>query len=461
MVVTLAAPGTYTVQVNNPDGGKSANGAFNVSVSAPAISAISPSGLAATLGSQTLTLSGSGFQAGLVVTLGLPGGGSLTIPGAQVGSVSAVSFQVVAIFALPGTYTLQVSNPDGGKSNVASFQVSAGAPAITSVAPQNPAIGNQVLTVTGSGFEPGLTVTLGLPGGGFSTISGVQIGSVTAGSFQVAVTLAAAGAYTLQVNNPDGGKSSPFTFGVATAPDIADGGVVNGASFLPGIASSGWVTIKGTALSLTTRQWSQSDFAGNLLPNELDGVSVAIDGLPAYVYFVSPAQLNVLAPDDPTVGQVAVVVKNSLGTSNTATASKASRAPAFFILSGSYPAAVHANGALVGPAGLIPGVTSTPAKPGETIVLFGTGFGDTNPPLPAGQLVTQPADLTLPVTVLVGGLAANVSYAGRTGSGLDQLNVQIPGALTDGDATLVAQIGGLQTQGGVLLSVRQSAAQAK
>ena len=40
-----------------------------------------------------------------------------------------------------------------------------------------------------------------------------------------------------------------------------------------------------------------SDFVVNRLPTQLGGVSVSIDGKPAYVYYISPTQINVLAPD--------------------------------------------------------------------------------------------------------------------------------------------------------------------
>ena len=69
-----------------------------------------------------------------------------------------------------------------------------------------------------------------------------------------------------------------------------------------GLASGTWLEIKGTDLSTTTRSWAGGDFNGTKAPTSLDGVSVTVNGLPGYVAYISPTQVNVQAPDDPTVG---------------------------------------------------------------------------------------------------------------------------------------------------------------
>ena len=79
-----------------------------------------------------------------------------------------------------------------------------------------------------------------------------------------------------------------------------------------------------------------------------------------------------------------------------------------------YAAAIHLDGTLVGPAG----PSSRPAVPGEVIEIYGTGFGATTPAMPSGQLISQPAPTTLPVTIVIGGVAAEVQWAGLASSGL-------------------------------------------
>src|SRR5262245_33985375 len=101
----------------------------------------------------------------------------------------------------------------------------------------------------------------------------------------------------------------------AQLPSINVNGVTNGASFLAGIASGSWVTIKGTNLATATRTWALRGVKGNMLPLSLDGVSVKINNKDAPGYFISPTRINVLAPSDTATGSVAVTVTNSRGTS--------------------------------------------------------------------------------------------------------------------------------------------------
>jgi uncharacterized protein (TIGR03437 family) len=235
--------------------------------------------------------------------------------------------------------------------------------------------------------------------------------------------------------------------------------VTNGASFQNGFASATWVSIFGANLSQTTRGWQDSDIVNGLLPTSLSGVSVTINGLPAYVEYMSPTQINVLAPDDATVGAVQVQVTTAQGSSNIFTAQKQQFAPAFFTMGGTYAAAQHADYSYVGKPGLLAGATSQPAKPGETILIYGTGFGPANPPLPSAQLVTTPALLANSVQFTIGGVVAHVGYAGLVEAGLYQFNVTVPN-VPSGDAAVVAQIGGVQTQTGVLITIAGSPAPA-
>ena len=235
------------------------------------------------------------------------------------------------------------------------------------------------------------------------------------------------------------------------------GSVKNAASHLDGVASSAWIEIKGQNLAQTTRSWAAADFTGNKLPTSLDGVSVTINGAPAYPNYVSPIQVNVLAPDDPATGAVQVQVTNAQGASIPFTVGKADVLPALFNTQGSASSAntpglviaTHADGRLVAMPSLF-GCTAacSPGKPGETIVLYGTGFGATKTPVPAGEVVATPVGLENPVLVTIGGQPAVVAYAGRTSSGLDQLNVVLPSGMQtspDGSALVVATVNGVKT----------------
>jgi uncharacterized protein (TIGR03437 family) len=87
--------------------------------------------------------------------------------------------------------------------------------------------------------------------------------------------------------------------------------------------------------------------------------------------------------------------------------------------------------------------------------LYGVGFGPANPPQPSGQLVTTAAPLPNDVQIAIGGQTASVAFAGLVESGLYQFNVTVPGGLPSGDAAVVASIGSVFTQTGVLLTVQQ------
>jgi len=244
--------------------------------------------------------------------------------------------------------------------------------------------------------------------------------------------------------------------GSRNGASVSISAVVNGASFLPHIASSTWITIFGSNLSQTVRQWTYADFVDQNLPTQLDGVSAKVNGTSAYVYYVSPTQLNVLVPDDTTAGQVQVQVTTAQGTSNSFAVDKRQMAPAFFLFQDTgYVAATHPDGTYVGKPALMAGKAFAPAKPGEIISLWGTGFGPTNPSLPAAKLVTNAASLAYPVTIMIGGQRATISFAGRSASGLDQFNVTVPATLGDGDQTLVAIISGWQTRAGTFITVQK------
>jgi len=232
--------------------------------------------------------------------------------------------------------------------------------------------------------------------------------------------------------------------------------VVNGASFTPGFASGEWVTIFGENLAQDARPWASSDFVGNRLPTSLDGVSVKINGVPAYVAYINPTQINVLAPDDSTVGNVSVQVTTVDLTSPTFQAAKQDFVPTFFMLppeGAKYVVATHADNSLVGNTSLYPGF-STPARGGEEIVLWATGFGPTTPPTPSGQLVGSPANLANKVAVTIGGLPASVAFSGVTLSGVDQINVVVPTGLPSGDQAVVATIAGVQSQANAFITLQ-------
>jgi uncharacterized protein (TIGR03437 family) len=169
------------------------------------------------------------------------------------------------------------------------------------------------------------------------------------------------------------------------APAISANGVVNGASFQPGVVANSWVTIQGTNLAPQTDDWSHS-IVNRALPTSLDGVSVTMGGKPAYVYFISPGQLNVLAPDVPA-GPLTVTVTTAGGTSAAFATTATAYGPAFFLWPGNQVVATRQDYSYAAKAGTFAGATTVPAKPGDVIILWATGFGPTMPTAPPGVSV--------------------------------------------------------------------------
>lgn len=242
----------------------------------------------------------------------------------------------------------------------------------------------------------------------------------------------------------------------ATKPTIlAQNGVVNGAGFQNGVTPGAWITIYGDDLAKTTRTWNaESEIINGRLPTSLDGVSVTIDGKAAPVLFISPGQINVQAPSDISSGAVQVVVRNSDGVSDPVTATVQTILPGFFLVGRNYIAATRPDGSLVAPAGTFEGATSTPARPGEAITLYGTGFGPTSPNVNSGEVFRGAAALLNAVQIRVGPTYADVSFAGLSSAGLYQFNVVTPN-VPDGDHDVLATVAGARTQALARLRVQR------
>jgi uncharacterized protein (TIGR03437 family) len=233
--------------------------------------------------------------------------------------------------------------------------------------------------------------------------------------------------------------------------------VVNGASFQPGIVPGSWATIQGSGLSSMTDTWDKFIVNGKL-PTTVDGVSVTVGGTAAYVYYISPGQINFIVPEVPA-GSQQVIVKNSLGTSAASTVTVSEHGPAFFPWPNNQVVATRQDFSFAAKAGTFAGTTTVPAKPGDTIILWGTGFGPTTPAAPAGEVTpsdTTYSTSTLP-TVTIDNVSATVYGAALAPgfAGLYQVAIQVPATLSDGDWPIVASIGGVSSPSGMVLTVQQ------
>ena len=182
---------------------------------------------------------------------------------------------------------------------------------------------------------------------------------------------------------------------------IAPGAIVNAASFSPSIAPGGLATVFGAGFGAR--------------PGDL---AVEVNGQPATVLSVSPFQLNVRIPLETPLGAAQLHISSAAGTVDqqfTIT----DVAPALFTLAGAQAAAVNGDGTINSP--------TNPARRGDVLVLYGTGFGAL---VPQGAVMrTQ-----VPVTATIGGAQVPVLFAGAAPGypGLYQINLQLPAAMPPG-----------------------------
>jgi uncharacterized protein (TIGR03437 family) len=253
-----------------------------------------------------------------------------------------------------------------------------------------------------------------------------------------------------------------------TAPAITAGGIVPIDSTVSAIQPGSWVSIYGSNLAGGTYLWND-DFPTALPEGGASGstTSVTIDGKPAYLWFVSPSQINLQVPNDTTTGPVNVVVTTPTGTVTTAV-TLAPQSPSFLLLGDNKhvvgeiatPNGIGAYGSydLVGPSNTF-SYSTRPVKPGETLVLFGVGFGPTNPPVPAGQNPSgAPASISSPFIIRIGGVpvpASDIAFAGIvTEAGLYQFNLTVPANVGSGDQALQATVNGVTTPAGPVVTVQ-------
>jgi len=240
-----------------------------------------------------------------------------------------------------------------------------------------------------------------------------------------------------------------------TPTTVTIGHATNAFGNVPNMAGNTWFIIKGENLAPAgeTRTWQASDFVNGQMPTSLDEVSVTINGVNAFVYYISPTQINVLTPPSVAGGVAQIQVTNG-GTKSAPVAviAEAISPTLFEFGAGPYVTAVHLNGSLLGPATLYPG-SSTPAQPGETIVVFANGFGPTSSAVVSGS-EDQGGSLQTTPMVVIGNIQATVQFAGLISPGLYQFNVVVPANAPPGDNAISVTYNGVTTQSGVLINVQ-------
>jgi len=213
-------------------------------------------------------------------------------------------------------------------------------------------------------------------------------------------------------------------------PSITPGGIVPVFATAGIIEAREWVSIYGNNLITGSipENWS-GDY-----PTKLGGTSVTINNKPAYLSYAAPTLIDLQAPDDVARGPVNVTVTNANG-STSATVTLADQSPSFSLLGDAKhvagiiarPDGSGSNGTgansydILEPTGTSLGYKTVAAKAGDTVVLFGVGFGPTNPTVPAGQPYSgAPAQAIDSITVTVNSILVSPFFTGAGSPGLFQ-----------------------------------------
>src|SRR5207247_74622 len=241
------AGGLVNVVVTNPDTQTgTCSGCFTYVAPPPSTTSVTPvSGSA--LGGTAVTIAGSNFQPGVTVSLG---GAALTIS-----TVSATSISGTTTAHAAGAVSVVATNPDSQSSSCdGCFTYLAAAPSVASVVPASGASsGGTAVTVNGSGFGAGATVSFGGSALTVSTVSATSISGTT--------TAHAAGVVDVVVTNPDsqtGTCSGCFSY--VAAPSVSsvtpNSGPSAGGTSVPVPASRFYsgatVSFGGSALTVST-----------------------------------------------------------------------------------------------------------------------------------------------------------------------------------------------------------------
>ncbi len=307
------------------------------------------------------------------------------------------------------------------------------------------------------------------------TIAGIPGNLVSGGALPATLpspaTVTSSHAFlTFAATTVAGGGAPAFSY---TGQNCASSGssptvtaIVDGATFASTTgAPSTYMSIFGANLANTSTDWGSAFVNGNA-PTSLGGASVTVNGTPAYIAYASPGQLNIVTPAISATGSgIPVVVTLGAQQSVAFNITLQSTAPYLFFWplaspnNTKYLVAQHANPTSdVGNMGLFPNNSpaATPAKPGETIVLYGTGFGATTPMVTPGTLTTVANNLVTLPTATVGGIPATVQFAGLANGfcELYQIDLTIPPSSPNGDQAVVLTVNGVPSVAG-LITVQQ------
>ena len=240
---------------------------------------------------------------------------------------------------------------------------------------------------------------------------------------------------------------------VGTKPLLISAGVVDGASALSGAVSPGKVVVLyGQRMGPANLAVSQP--SGGKYPSSLGGTQVFFDNVPAPLLYSSTGQVSAIVP---------YAVDGKPGTQMKVQVGSLVSDPIALPVTPVGPSIFSANTSGTGQGAILNSdlsvnTSANPAPKNSIIVIYATGEGQTSPGGVDGQqaLTTFPKPLQ-PVTVNIGGLPAQVLYAGAAPSlvaGVIQINAQLPPGVPSGDVPVQVVVGTTSSQQGITVAVK-------
>jgi uncharacterized protein (TIGR03437 family) len=315
----------------------------------------------------------------------------------------------------------------------------------------------QTLTVRPTLGQPDWTIAVATATGG-NWLSATPLAGRTTGDITVTATpgTLAAGVYTgsLTITNiPLATRTVvPVTLTLSPPlPAVSANGVVNAATFRAGPLSPGQiVTLFGANLGPASLVGGSFGADGRFT-SERAGVRVLFDDVPAPLIYVSATQTSAIVP---------YAVASRPTTQMTIEYQGNRSAPLPLPVAATQPGLFTANSSGQGPGAILNqsgtvNSANTPARPGEIIVLYGTGEGLTDPPAADGAL-SGASRIVAPVSVRIGGETADILYAGSAPglvAGVMQINVRVPAGLASGAQPVLVTVGSATSVSGVTVAI--------
>jgi uncharacterized protein (TIGR03437 family) len=243
---------------------------------------------------------------------------------------------------------------------------------------------------------------------------------------------------------------------VFAQPQISAGGVLDGAGFVVGqaVAPGSLVSIFGTGLATSLLQGDTVPLSTNI-----GGTRVTMNGIAAPLYFVSGGQVNAQVPWDvlqagATSGTASVLVTLN-GVASPALAVNIAQFSPNVFATGNFAIAITPDGLLAAPAGAIPGLTTRPARAGETLVVYANGLGPVTPAVANGAPGNPLRTNTVTPVVLIGGVAVTPAFSGLTPQypGVNQINVVVPSGVIGNAVPIQLRTGGITSSDKIVIAV--------